>query len=171
MRNIKKFATDNGYGYSMTTNDWGERKVRLTINGIDWIIEDRESDVYYSIHGWRGNSDKYSVRRVDDNYGNSITEMTQKNIIEHIKDIEKSANDNKSNNKEDTLMELEKPKTDVEVELIGEDGNIFNLAGKVSKALKRNGHRDLAKELQEKLFKQKSYDDALRLLTEYVKVS
>jgi len=67
-------------------------------------------------------------------------------------------------------MELNKPKTDVKVELIGEDGNIFNLAGKVSKALKRNGHIGLSKELQEKLFEQESYDDALRLLTEYVEV-
>ncbi|HHR7724856.1 TPA: hypothetical protein ACS9JQ_002440 [Staphylococcus aureus] len=68
-------------------------------------------------------------------------------------------------------MEIKQPRTDVEVELIGEDGNIFNLAGKVSKELKRNGYRDLAKELQEELFKQKSYDDALNLISEYVIVS
>lgn len=67
-------------------------------------------------------------------------------------------------------MTLKQPKTDVVVELIGEDGNIFNLAGKVSKALKRNGYTEYAKELQHELFQQESYGDALNLLSDYVEV-
>lgn len=67
-------------------------------------------------------------------------------------------------------MTLKQPKTNVVVELIGEDGNIFNLAGKVSKALKRNGYREYAKELQHELFKQESYGDALNLINDYVEV-
>lgn len=62
-------------------------------------------------------------------------------------------------------------KTDLTVNLIGEDGNIFNLAGIVAKELKRAGHRDLAKELQERLFEQDSYNDALNLIDEYVEIA
>lgn len=76
--------------------------------------------------------------------------------------------DNQGNGVEE--MTLKQPKTNVVVELIGEDGNIFNLAGKVSKALKRNGYTEYAKELQHELFQQKSYGDALNLLSDYVEV-
>ncbi|OPL09435.1 MAG: hypothetical protein AVO38_10935 [delta proteobacterium ML8_D] len=38
------------------------------------------------------------------------------------------------------------PKTSITVKLIGEDGNAFNILGKVSKALRRNGHADLVDE-------------------------
>ncbi|HDM3609928.1 TPA: hypothetical protein RQS77_002572 [Staphylococcus aureus] len=76
--------------------------------------------------------------------------------------------DNQGNGVEE--MTLKQPKTNVVVELIGEDGNIFNLAGKVSKALKRNGYTEYAKELQHELFQQESYGDALNLLSDYVEV-
>lgn len=76
--------------------------------------------------------------------------------------------DNQGNGVEE--MTLKQPKTNVIVELIGEDGNIFNLAGKVSKALKRNGYTEYAKELQHELFQQESYGDALNLLSDYVEV-
>lgn len=36
------------------------------------------------------------------------------------------------------------PKTDVTVNLLDEDGNAMAIVGRVSKALKRAGHRDLA---------------------------
>lgn len=62
-------------------------------------------------------------------------------------------------------------KTDLTVELIGEDGNIFNLTSIVTRELRRNGYREYAKELQERLFEQKSYDDALNLIGEYVEIA
>lgn len=65
---------------------------------------------------------------------------------------------------------MSKPKTDLQVQLIGEDGNIFNLIGIVAKELKRNGHRDYAKEIQSRLKEQKSYEDALNLISEYVEI-
>jgi hypothetical protein len=61
-------------------------------------------------------------------------------------------------------------KTEVKVKLIGEDGNIFNLIGKTSKELKRNGYSDLATELRTKLWDCKSYNEALLLIMEYVEV-
>ena len=62
-------------------------------------------------------------------------------------------------------------KTNLEVELVGQDGNVFNLAGLVSKALKRGGYSELAKEFLDKLPSCGSYDEALRLMSKYVEVS
>jgi len=54
--------------------------------------------------------------------------------------------------------------------LIGEDGNVFNIIGKVSQTLKQAGLRDQAKEFQDKAVQQESYDNVLRLVAEYVDV-
>ena len=55
--------------------------------------------------------------------------------------------------------------------LAGTDGNVFALAGQVSRALKRAGQPEQAKDFQGKLFKCGSYDEALQLMMEYVEVS
>jgi len=56
-------------------------------------------------------------------------------------------------------------------ELTETDGNVFALAGRVGSALKRAGQADKAKEFYEKLPNCGSYDEALRLMMEYVDVS
>lgn len=53
--------------------------------------------------------------------------------------------------------------------LIGQDGNIFNLAGIVSRNLK-NDLPDQAQEVWDKLKECKSYDEALQLFMNYVEV-
>lgn len=55
--------------------------------------------------------------------------------------------------------------------LLGTDGNVFALAERVIMALKYNGQHELAREFSTKLFKCKSYDEALELMCEYVEVS
>lgn len=60
--------------------------------------------------------------------------------------------------------------TDLQVTVIGEDSNIFNLLGIVTKELKRNGYRDLAKELPPQIFECNSYDQALTNLDKYVEL-
>jgi len=54
--------------------------------------------------------------------------------------------------------------------LIGTDGNVFAIIGKVSKTLKQAGLREEAKEFLEKAVSAHSYDEALRLCCDYVKV-
>ena len=61
-------------------------------------------------------------------------------------------------------------KTDLKVQLIGEDGNIFNLCGIVTKELKNNSYRDYAKELPPQIFECESYDKALAILDKYVEL-
>ena len=55
--------------------------------------------------------------------------------------------------------------------LIGENGNIFNLMGIVSKTLKEAGESEKAEEMIQRITKEaKSYDEALAMLMEYVDI-
>ena len=54
--------------------------------------------------------------------------------------------------------------------LIGEDGNIFFILGRVRETLKANGHADHAQEVSDRVMASGSYDEALRIIMEYVEV-
>lgn len=60
------------------------------------------------------------------------------------------------------------PKTEVIVKLIGEDGNVFAIIGRVAGNLKRAGYRDEAKEFQTTALKCSSYNEVLALVQNYV---
>jgi len=60
-------------------------------------------------------------------------------------------------------------KTNITVKLVGEDGNAFMILGRVSKALKRAGHADLAKEYMLEATKG-DYDHLLATTMQYVEV-
>lgn len=57
-------------------------------------------------------------------------------------------------------------------ELIGADGNIFNLMSIVCRTLKENGLHKQAEELQKRIIggEAQSYDEALQIIMEYVEV-
>lgn len=55
--------------------------------------------------------------------------------------------------------------------LVGEDGNVFNLMGLASGALKRAGYMEQSKEMYDKIFNEAhSYSKALAIIMEYVEV-
>ena len=56
---------------------------------------------------------------------------------------------------------------DVEVQLTGQDGNAFMILGSVSKALRRAGHGDAAKEFLDEA-KSGDYDHLLQTAMRYV---
>jgi len=56
------------------------------------------------------------------------------------------------------------------VKLVGEDGNVFNLMGLCSRALKNIGMKEESKEMCEKIMKCESYDVALAIMMEYCDV-
>lgn len=58
----------------------------------------------------------------------------------------------------------EKPKAKV----VGEDGNVFSTLGICSKALKKAGLVEEAKEMRNKVFSSGSYDEALQIMMKYV---
>ena len=55
--------------------------------------------------------------------------------------------------------------------LIGADGNIFNLLGIASRALKENGSYNQAKEMRSRVYQSQSYDSALSIIGDYVNVT
>lgn len=56
----------------------------------------------------------------------------------------------------------------VDAQIIGADGNVFNLIGICQKALKKNGYYDEASELISRVTNSHSYDEALQIMCEYV---
>ena len=54
--------------------------------------------------------------------------------------------------------------------LTGTDGNVFAIIGTVTRALKRAGQTDRAREFGKKAFASASYDAVLALCFEYVEV-
>lgn len=61
-------------------------------------------------------------------------------------------------------VETKKP----EVQLVGTDGNVYALLGRCSRALKEAGEANRAKEMTTRVFGSGSYDEALRIMLEYV---
>ena len=55
--------------------------------------------------------------------------------------------------------------------LIGEDGNIFHLVGIAAKTLLKNGMKEEASEMSEKVFGSGSYEEALGIIGEYVNIT
>lgn len=53
-------------------------------------------------------------------------------------------------------------------QLIGRDGNIFNLMGIASRTLKQAGLKEKADEMIKRITASKSYDEALIIIMEYV---
>ena len=85
--------------------------------------------------------------------------------LDEIKDsVVKSINSKKGGTKMDTAKK--KP----ECKLIGEDGNIFNLLGIASNTLKKNGQSDDAKEMTDRVWNSKNYNEALSIIGEYVEI-
>lgn len=77
--------------------------------------------------------------------------------------------DNKLGGFEPEQNKAEKVKPDCE--LIGQDGNIFNLMGIASHTLKQNGMADEAKEMCDRVTKSGSYCEALSIIGEYVNIT
>ncbi len=54
--------------------------------------------------------------------------------------------------------------------LVGTEGNVFSVIGRVQKALKKAGQNERASEFVQKAFRAKSYDEVLALCFDYVDV-
>lgn len=54
------------------------------------------------------------------------------------------------------------------VKLVGEDGNIYSIVGRASRALRKAGLSAKIEEMCARVSKAKNYDEALGIVTEYV---
>ncbi len=70
---------------------------------------------------------------------------------------------------QENTVSAERKKPDCE--LIGQDGNIFNLMGIASRTLRRNGMAEEATEMCTRITKSGSYDAALCIIGEYVNIT
>lgn len=61
------------------------------------------------------------------------------------------------------MKTVKKPKANV----LGENGNVFNLTAICCRALKRAGLEEKAKELRTRVFAAQSYDESLRIMADY----
>ncbi|MEC1722236.1 hypothetical protein [Schinkia azotoformans] len=52
--------------------------------------------------------------------------------------------------------------------LVGKDGNIFSILGRVGRTLKENGKTEQVKEVSERVMASGSYGEALQIIMEYV---
>lgn len=68
-----------------------------------------------------------------------------------------------------TEKQLEQEKPDCA--LIGQDGNIFNLAGIASRTLREHGKEAEAEEMKKRIFASGSYGEALNIIGEYVNIT
>lgn len=64
------------------------------------------------------------------------------------------------------MAQIHKP----ECRLIGENGNIFNLTAIASNTLRRDGQMQRAREMQQRIFSSRSYEEALSIISQYVEV-
>lgn len=65
-----------------------------------------------------------------------------------------------------------KSKYEIEVQLSGQNGNVFNLMAIVTRALKDHGvSMDEIAEFKKEVTSSKSYDQALRVMMDWVKVN
>ena len=68
------------------------------------------------------------------------------------------------------MKNLVEEKIKPKCKLIGTDGNVFVLAGVVSRCLRSNKMYDEEKEMSSRLWECASYDEALQLFCEYVDI-
>lgn len=87
--------------------------------------------------------------------------------LEDERKIDKMFGDRMGYSIDEHIVEKTKPKC----ALIGQDGNIFNLIGIASRTLKNNGMQEEAKEMSNRVFSSRSYDEALCIIGEYVEIT
>lgn len=59
-------------------------------------------------------------------------------------------------------------KEKVDAPIIGANGNVFNLINICANSLKGVGFEDEAEEMKQRIYKSKSYDEALMIMQEYI---
>jgi len=95
----------------------------------------------------------------DDDYFSNNREIIPSEALKYFNEEKTEANNAK---KEET--------TKPACKLIGEDGNVFSIIGRVKAALKRAGLEDKAKEFSKRAMNAGSYNEVLNMTHEYVEV-
>ena len=82
MKNVIKFAKENGMDFESKVGFTGLRKIIIRHNGQVIVIRERNSNRVYTVKGWEGHSEKYSVSINGVRYEHFTN--TQRECVEYI---------------------------------------------------------------------------------------
>ena len=83
MRNVIKFVKENGMDFESKENLTGLRRIIIRHNGQTIVIRERNSNRVFTVKGWEGHSEKYSVKI--DGVMYAFYANTQRECVEYIK--------------------------------------------------------------------------------------
>ena len=69
------------------------------------------------------------------------------------------------------VQETPEPREKPDCQLIGQDGNIFNLVGIAARTLRENGMPEEAREMTDRAYHSGSYSEALNVIGDYVNIT
>ena len=69
------------------------------------------------------------------------------------------------------VQETPAPREKPDCQLIGQDGNIFNLVGIAARTLRENGMSEQAREMTDRAYHSGSYSEALNVIGDYVNIT
>jgi len=145
--------TDNSKVWDMLKADYRAYKDTGNINKIIHNIFEDLKEVKTAVDNHENNQTIAEIYRKTANDILNMKLQTGRELVRNMEINEKFG-----------LEESLKP----DAKMIGEDGNVFNLMGICSNALKKAGYTEKAKEMFDRVTSSGSYDEALAIMSEYV---
>ncbi|MEA4912411.1 MAG: recombinase family protein [Oscillospiraceae bacterium] len=160
---LLNYANNKGYEVVGTTEEFGSGRI-CDRRDLNEILEQAQNEKFDILVSERGD---HIARELSEYYKFSSKLKERGARMEHITGLDIFGKDIEVF---DDAPEPAKRKPDCE--LIGQDGNIFNLIGIAQRTLKRNGMGDEAKEMFERINAEaKDYSHALCIIGEYVNIT
>lgn len=169
------FLDDDTAQAKMVTANWGIEEMNGKLYGkVDFKLRELfTAEEKAKVRDWviGQNSDGFGEgleqRPIETEDGDLYVSMWNSSDSYFVYDTDEMNDYLGQNNQERKAPERYKP----DCELIGEDGNIFNLMGKASRTLKHCGLHSEAKEMCDRIMKSGSYEEALGIIGDYVNVT
>lgn len=169
------FLDDDTAQAKMVTANWGIEEMNGKLYGkVDFKLrEPFTAEEKAKVRDWviGQNSDGFGEgleqRPIETEDGDLYVSMWNSSDSYFVYDTDEMNDYLGQNNQERKAPERYKP----DCELIGQDSNIFNLLGIAARTLNRNGMRDEAKEMNDRVLNSGSYDEALGIIGDYVNIT
>ena len=169
------FHDDDTTQAKMVTANWGIEEMKGKLYGkVDFKLRkpftvEEKAKVRDWIIGQNadGFGEGLEQRPIETEDGDLYVSMWNSSDNYFVYDTDEMNNYLGQNNQERKAVERNKP----DCELIGQDGNIFNLMGIASRSLKQSGLKTEAKEMCDRVMSSESYSEALSIIGDYVNIT
>jgi hypothetical protein len=169
------FLDDDTAQAKMVTANWGIEEMNGKLYGkVDFKLrEPFTAEEKAKVRDWviGQNSDGFGEgleqRPIETEDGDLYVSMWNSSDSYFVYDTDEMNDYLGQNNQERKASERYKP----DCELIGQDGNIFNLTGIAARTLRRSGLSDRASEMTNRVYASGSYYEALNIIGEYVNIT